>query len=268
MEAICILSQTIISKSNLEYANNLLNQFVANTEVLYSKSAMTYNVHQLTHIAQSVKDWGPLWAHSGYPFEGGNGKLLTFIQAAKGVPYQITRCISIRQKEILIKSCVLEKSTKIVEFYNYLHAKNVQKTLQSDSVRYFGAPVRVHNSKFQEELELSNEVSLYKRLTKDSCLYSSKCNKRSNNSYALLKNNTYIQISYFLHDENKKQDYTIYKTVKTSDLFVGKSNFVKKVIKVDNKEMAVKSDNLDKICVFMNAGDNQYICSVPNVYIS
>lgn len=246
----------------------MLNQFVRNTEVLYSKSAMTYNVHQLAHIGQSVQDWGPLWAHSGYPFEGGNGKLLTFIQAAKGVPYQITRCISIRQNEILLKSRVLQMSTKITEFYNYFNSKDVQKTLKSYSLRYFGAPVHVSQSKFKEELELSDEISLYKRMTKDSCLYSSKVNRRSNNSYAILNNNSYIQITYFLHDEINRKDYTIYKQLQTCDLFKGKSNFMKKVIKVGNEEMAIESNNLRQICVFIKAGDNRYICAIPNVFIS
>lgn len=99
-------------------------------------------------------------------------------------------------------------------------------------------------------------------------MYSSKLHTRSNNSYAVLNNNSYIQISYFLHDEIKRKDYTIYKKVTTFDLFKGTSNFMKKVIKVYNQEMAVDSDNLDKICVFIKAGDDRYICAVPNVFIS
>ncbi|XP_043469590.1 uncharacterized protein LOC122503198 [Leptopilina heterotoma] len=37
---------------------------------------MTFNVHLLLHLAESVYNWGPLWAHSAFAFESGNGQLL------------------------------------------------------------------------------------------------------------------------------------------------------------------------------------------------
>ena len=35
----------------------------------------TANVHQLLHLADSVRYLGPLWAHSTFPFEDTNGWL-------------------------------------------------------------------------------------------------------------------------------------------------------------------------------------------------
>ena len=35
----------------------------------------TFNVHQLLHIADAVRNLGPLWAHSAFPFEDTNGWL-------------------------------------------------------------------------------------------------------------------------------------------------------------------------------------------------
>lgn len=267
VEAIHLLSQRIITKTEINHADNLLRKFVADTELLYSKSAMTYNVHQLTHIAETVKDWGPLWAHSGYPFECGNGKLLTFIKAAKGVPHQVTRCIAIRQNEMYLKSLVFAKSTKMVEFYNCLSSKNVKKTVKSCSLRYFGAPACVTDLRFKRELKLSDDVTIYKRMTKDLCLYSCKSNRRSDNSFAVMKNNRYVKISYFLYGEKSLQEYIVCRLVKTRNLFTGQLHSIKKVINVDDNEIALKTEDIDKICVFVTVGNDLYICAVPNVFI-
>ena len=79
VEAFYLLSQSIISKQDILRADTLLKDFVASTEELYSKSAMSYNVHQLTRLCQSVINWGPLQTHSGYPFEFYNGILVKHI---------------------------------------------------------------------------------------------------------------------------------------------------------------------------------------------
>ena len=73
VEAVYIMLQNEITITQLDHADRLLHIFVAKTEALYGKEAMTFNVHQLLHLAASVRDWGPLWSHSGFPFESGNG---------------------------------------------------------------------------------------------------------------------------------------------------------------------------------------------------
>ncbi len=41
-------------------ADNMLFKFVARFQLLYGEASMTFNVHLLTHLAKSVKLWGPL----------------------------------------------------------------------------------------------------------------------------------------------------------------------------------------------------------------
>ena len=97
VEGFYILMKDSISFEDICLANHNLRQFVALTEYYYSKDAMTYNIHQLTHLAQSVLNWGPLWAHHGYFFESGNGQIIKHIHAAKGVISQICRNISLKE---------------------------------------------------------------------------------------------------------------------------------------------------------------------------
>lgn len=51
------------------YANELLHCFVENIDEYYHKELLTYNVHNLLHIANDVRKFGPLDAFSAFPFE-------------------------------------------------------------------------------------------------------------------------------------------------------------------------------------------------------
>ena len=59
---------------------------------------MFYNVHQLLHLAQSVRDLGPLWAQSCFPFEDKNRFLLKLIHGTQRVEWQILSAISLVQR--------------------------------------------------------------------------------------------------------------------------------------------------------------------------
>ncbi|KAL7290612.1 hypothetical protein TKK_0015374 [Trichogramma kaykai] len=83
VDSVYFLMQDTISINELTRANELLKEFVAQIEDLYFPEAMTYNVHQLLHLPQSGSDWGPLYAHSGYAFESGNGQIIRMVHAEK-----------------------------------------------------------------------------------------------------------------------------------------------------------------------------------------
>jgi hypothetical protein len=104
VSSIFLLSQDKISDEDLLIAERNLNEFVIQYQELYGEEHMTYNVHQLLHITQSVKDLGPLWAHSCYSFESYNGIVLKQVNGPKSVVSQITHRINI--KNAMNKMCV------------------------------------------------------------------------------------------------------------------------------------------------------------------
>ncbi|XP_033226058.1 uncharacterized protein LOC117178736 [Belonocnema kinseyi] len=73
VKAMYLLMKEEISTFELDFVDQLLHEFVSKTKFIYSKAAMTYNVHSLLHLASSVYHWGPLWAHNEFSFEYGNG---------------------------------------------------------------------------------------------------------------------------------------------------------------------------------------------------
>ncbi|XP_064461761.1 uncharacterized protein LOC135371716 isoform X1 [Ornithodoros turicata] len=87
-----------ISDLDITHADELLREFVGRCIPLYGEAFMTFNVHALLHLAASVAYLGPLWAHSAFVFEGGNGMLVNLVTAARGAPQQITERVVMHQE--------------------------------------------------------------------------------------------------------------------------------------------------------------------------
>ncbi|KAL1467495.1 hypothetical protein MTO96_042135, partial [Rhipicephalus appendiculatus] len=93
----CLLASSLylllkdrISREEVGEAMDRLSDFALKMEPLYGTGAMSFNVHQLLHLPKSVAELGPLWSHSAFVFESGNGTLLKLISDANGVPSQIS----------------------------------------------------------------------------------------------------------------------------------------------------------------------------------
>ena len=55
---------------------------------------MLSNVHNLLHLPEAVKDLGPLWAHSCFPYENANGELLKLYHGSQSVEKQVHQTTS------------------------------------------------------------------------------------------------------------------------------------------------------------------------------
>ena len=84
-----LLTKLSISQSELNKAHASLTKFVKGFQELYGNVHMTYNVHQLNHLTQTVIDWGPLSVYSTYGFEGFNLVLMRLFHGTQAVPTQI-----------------------------------------------------------------------------------------------------------------------------------------------------------------------------------
>lgn len=59
----------LMNSDYIAYAKTLLVHFVETTKDLYGHKYLTHNMHGLTHIADSVEDFGSLDCSSAFPFE-------------------------------------------------------------------------------------------------------------------------------------------------------------------------------------------------------
>lgn len=89
VEAVFLLTNSSISRRDVNRAHTCLSQFVYRFEELYGRQHLTYNIHQLLHLTNTVVGWGPLSCYSSYIFEGFNGTLLRLFHGTQAVPKQI-----------------------------------------------------------------------------------------------------------------------------------------------------------------------------------
>lgn len=124
---------------------------------------MMYDMHQLTHIVKSIHDWGPLWAHSAFPFESGNGSLKEAIEAANGIPHQLCRVLQIENTVIELQD--LAVSPSVVQYCNSFDAKVTQKSKSSsDGTRFFGSGTPIPPARSSHEQEISQPSVQYRRM--------------------------------------------------------------------------------------------------------
>ena len=88
-EAIFVLLGDSISFEELDHAGKLLQHFCLMFSALYSAGKETINIHSLLHLADDVRNLGPLWTHSCFPFESYNGNLLKLFHGTQNVELQI-----------------------------------------------------------------------------------------------------------------------------------------------------------------------------------
>ena len=84
---------------------------------------MTANVHNLLHLPKIVKEFGPLYIYSCFPFEGANGSLLSYIKGTQHVDAQILETVSIRQSLPYVVDHHLPCDSEASDLYYRMKAK-------------------------------------------------------------------------------------------------------------------------------------------------
>ena len=104
-------------------------------------------------------------------------------------------------------------------------------------------------------------------MVKDGCLYLSnaKENQRSDNSYAILVDVSYVKIIEFIVDRESKKEFIIYQKLRTRPAFQGRCKMIQKITSITGQETAIPTSSLSKVCVHMNIQSQQYIYALPNL---
>lgn len=109
--AIFLLLKNSISDSDITRAENFLEHFVSRFPDLYEDRCMTLNLHLLLHLPANVRNLGPLWAYSCFPFEDANGYLLKLVKGTQSVESQIIDSVSVTHgMPFLRKNCIIQGS--------------------------------------------------------------------------------------------------------------------------------------------------------------
>ncbi|XP_044585098.1 uncharacterized protein LOC123265424 isoform X1 [Cotesia glomerata] len=112
-----ILSCDIVTDEMIAVARDFLNSFVREFQQLYGLRYCSINIHLLVHLPDSVKNLGPLWAHTCYESEDLNGQILKLFHSTWHIDTQLARSQS--QVLTMIRLIDLSRNEKVKDFcYN------------------------------------------------------------------------------------------------------------------------------------------------------
>lgn len=281
------LLQEKIQIVDIDNAERALKKFVKEFEKLYGQENMTFNVHLMTHISTSVRNWGPLWATSTFSFESFNGTLLKFFNGTTYVQDQIVKRL-LKWRDLSNKANQhLSSANDTVKELFYDMQNNKQDTAKSsqlsENLRVFGnsnpvnIPVR-HMLAIEELFGVRVEQCLYyDRFLVDSVLYHSETYTRlqkRNNSVVELADGTLCKIlrvvAFHTAGCNAQQSCVLVKELcrsgsqmhRDADLKIS-SRFVNEVTE-SNTIYAVHPQSLKRKCVMINVKQNTYVVALPN----
>lgn len=89
--AVKILSSERFCVRYNDYAKSLLNVFVQNAALLYGKAFISFNIHNLVHLADDVMMFGPLNCFSAYVFENKLGIIKRLLRKSEKPLQQIVK---------------------------------------------------------------------------------------------------------------------------------------------------------------------------------
>ncbi|KAL7286987.1 hypothetical protein TKK_0018785 [Trichogramma kaykai] len=268
VEALYIVTQDSISEFDLNKANQLFRQFVRDIDELPGGDLlMTFNVHLLLHICESVLNWGPVTINSAFPFESANHHILNAIKCAKGAPQQVFRFVNINHYILFLEKKVSRVANDdVLNFCNNTLSSKVHNAYKSEICTYFGKGDYFDSQLFPSE-NLSDNTLKYNKMVEDRCIFESghKVKKRSDNSYALLDDGRYVKIDGFVVDHSSGNELTICQLIKVkSSKFVSYKMF-KILDHIYNDKITVPTEKIKKICIIVNNDVHTYICALATM---
>lgn len=220
---------------------------------------MTYNVHTINHLADCVRNLGPLWAYSNFPFENNNGKLGSYVKSPKGVLQQISN------KYAWSRYLETQKfSEDVDQFKKSLSSSAKYVSLYPD--RALGSSNKFKlldlNVENLENFDFENYSFLsYKRLVYNKNKYSTKMytvNKKCNDSAIKLKNNSFGEIVNIL---KKNESFFVIVDIFSIDLSHEISEICPHLHVIDgiSSRVIISINSIDCKCVLIDVGDLKYI---------
>ncbi|XP_031789293.1 uncharacterized protein LOC116418348 [Nasonia vitripennis] len=91
VKSLYVLLNNNITKEELDQCESDLLEFVGKYEIYYGIENMTFNIHTLLYVVDSVKKSGPLWSNSTFPFESNIFQLKQLLNGPNGMDKQMIR---------------------------------------------------------------------------------------------------------------------------------------------------------------------------------
>lgn len=213
--------------------------------MLYDKNNVTMNVHLTRHIANAVRNLGPLWAQSAFALEANNG-LLTKTTAKQNVLHSITWKYNTR--------CSIG-AVNLVEYdYDSVSVKGKDVTSLSDDEE-------IILKSFGIEFGVPNLMTTFQRVCMHKKQFTSRmCKELSTIDYFVkLKGNEMGAVLFhFILDRIVYALIEMYEIFKTTDhLLQVQRSSIKKIYKIKD---------IERKMIYIKIGSNEILTERPNMY--
>lgn len=247
-----------ISNEDLMQCEIHFIQFVGESQKLYDKEFMTFNVHVLLHVAKNIRKSGPLWATSAFPHESNIGKLKKFVRGSNGVTDKIA--------DFVIEATKLKNDiSQMPENYCSIFCKDLfspKKCLTNFCTSNENATLHVTRRYFEEN---KYQKCLYDKKVLQGTAYTRP--RKTDDSVVKLKDGRFVRIVFFsLHDNNCLMtvqhlivEALTVENITMRNIFVVKS-IAHEVMNVSISEIAIKLVFLE----LTDCGDT-YVCLPPSL---
>ncbi len=249
--AVYILLKKSIPTEEVDRAERMLLSFVQQHQQLFGEQNMVMVVHLVQHLAESVRQLGPLWCHSAFPFERNNGCLLKLVSGTTDVLHQIS------SKYCLSKSVKQNDRTKA---NTNVHTSEMR--LLGKAVNIKESASNIFDTLSMKELSFDSELSVYKRVKFKKIIYTSTLYtrpKRSIDYFIGLSNGKIGKAKYYFNYKTENcvllQEYEIIDNIDHISRVLNKKQLlIARIVEIEKK------------FIFMNVGLNSYVVSRPNPY--
>lgn len=261
-----IFFEVILSKEinfdKLDLAQNLIQEFVKEINVIYKDNILLTGVHELLHLVECTRKFGPLNLINCFPFEELNRKFLGFIKGKDLIGEEFIKIFSTLQTLCNLNDSFKFTNLQLSEFVkSELNIKSTnKKKLNEDNncfklSGYFESNnqtrythiifkgIVYHSDSFNNN---SSEIS---KKRNDSCIFSKEKNKygiieyfyiENNRPYAVCKEIILLEKTFFIEDiPELKSELTCCDI--TKQFFITKCEKMTKkaLIKINNTEVYI-----------------------------
>lgn len=147
-----------VALDRLNIMKNEMVKFVKEYQELYGITNMTYNAHLLLHLVDTVKHWGPLWAHSMFGFESMNGKLVKMVKGTRYPEKQIIDKFFLMQALPTLWSNVARENAHTQNLFKaQMKGYELRKrSVQNGTTTFYGKAVRSADGTHFRKMSIGN----------------------------------------------------------------------------------------------------------------
>lgn len=260
VKSLFTLLKTEITEEELVTCESDLKKFVTLYEYYFDDTCMTFNVHSVLHMVESVRKNGPLWANSTFAFESNIYQLRQLVNGQNGMDKQMSRK---HLEKLHFKTGNVDYSTEEIE--NYCSNLFANKRL-STFVNYGDQGEVVFVGKgFLKNID-GTRARVYKKcIYKHKVFHSMKYTRaqRTNDSTVKLADSDFGQIMNIL-----SIDEQCYFQVSRIDVFEENPFYVDHIKKIRSENFCeyriiAISDVKCKLNL-LNVQNARYLCELPN----